>query len=69
MMGEDHVRRGTDPYLTLTQSYPTMFTVAILFMVLIFVLTDASAATYSIGLNLVLTFHTIVRRMIDSTYM
>ena len=42
----DEVDLGTDPYLTLTQSYPTMFTVAILFMVLIFVLTDASAGTY-----------------------
>ena len=40
----------TDPYLTLTLSYPTMFTIAILFfMLLIFVLTDANEATCPIG--------------------
>ena len=40
-----------DPFITLTQSYPTMFTTAILFifMSLIFVLTDANEATYPIG--------------------
>ena len=40
---------STDPHLTLTQSHPTMFTIAIFrFMLLIFVLTDANEATYSI---------------------
>ena len=47
---------NADPHLTLTQSYPTKFTIAILFfMLLTFVLTDANAATYPIGF--VLTFH------------
>ena len=39
----------TDPHLTPTQSYPTMFTIVILLMLLIFVLTDANAATYPNG--------------------
>ena len=33
---------------SLTQSYPSLFTIAICFMVLTFVLADASSATYSI---------------------
>ena len=43
--------------------FPTTFTIAIfVFMLLIFVLTDASYATYSILLNLVRTVHFMIDR-------
>ena len=43
---------AADPHLTLTQSCPAKFTIAILFfMSLMFVLTDANAATYPIMID------------------